>query len=50
MSFDEEVAQAYDESRLAINRRVEIVVTEAIVNDFAGMHVSLEERVPSNGR
>ncbi len=38
------VAQAYTEARRALNRRVEIVVTEAVVGDYSGRPVQTEER------
>ncbi len=37
-------AQAYDEDTLAANRRVEIVVTEALVQEYAGRLYTGEER------
>ena len=43
------VAQAYTEQRRALNRRVEIIVTEAIVEDYAGRPVSADEREPNDG-
>ncbi len=43
------VAQAYDEERLALNRRVEVIVTEAIVDDYAGQPQSQEVRESENG-
>jgi len=35
-SYEPLLAQAYTEERQAANRRVEVIVTEAIVDDFAG--------------
>ncbi|MEE9293419.1 MAG: flagellar motor protein MotB [Phycisphaerae bacterium] len=43
------VAQAYTETRRALNRRVEIIVTEAIVGDYAGAPVQNEERDSDHG-
>ncbi len=43
------VRQAYEERRRALNRRVEIIVTEAIVDDFAGQLMGTEERVTDHG-
>ncbi len=43
-------AQAYTEQRRASNRRVEIVVTEAIVDDYSGKPIDYQERRPSDGR
>ena len=48
-SMEPLVAQAYSEARRAINRRVEIVVTEAIVGDYAGSPIQNEERGSENG-
>ncbi len=43
------VAQAYTEDRQAANRRTEVVVTEAIVEDYSGEPLSVEEREPGYG-
>ena len=43
------VAQAYDEERRALNRRVEIIVTEAVVDDYSGQPLPGEERDPGHG-
>jgi len=40
------VRQAYTEQRRAVNRRVEIIVTEALLQDFAGKTTTNEEEVP----
>jgi chemotaxis protein MotB len=36
-------SQAYDEDRMAKNRRVEIVVKESLVSDYEGEPISFEE-------
>lgn len=38
-------SQAYTEDRLARNRRVEIVVTEALVNEYQGEELAIEEKL-----
>lgn len=43
------LAQAYEEQRLALNRRVEVIVTEAIVDDYAGEPQSQEVRESEDG-
>jgi chemotaxis protein MotB len=43
------VSQAYTEERRALNRRVEIVVTEALVDEYSGEPVADEEREQDNG-
>ncbi len=43
-------AQAYDDERRAENRRVEIIVTEALANEYAGRSQSAEAEDASNGR
>lgn len=43
------VRQAYTEERRALNRRVEILVTEDLVNDYAGEPVD-DLKEPSDGR
>ncbi len=43
------LAQAYEERRLALNRRVEVIVTEAIVEDYAGEPQSQEVRESEDG-
>ena len=43
------VAHAYDEERRSYNRRVEIIVTEAIVDDYAGVPLLNEEKDPGHG-
>jgi chemotaxis protein MotB len=43
------LAQAYTESRRVLNRRVEIIVTEAIVQDYSGSPVQQEERDLGHG-
>jgi len=42
-------SQAYTEGRRAANRRVEIIVTEALVQDYAGQPLAVEEETPSDG-
>ncbi|MHC5109870.1 MAG: OmpA/MotB family protein [Planctomycetota bacterium] len=41
--------QAYTEQRRALNRRVEILVTEDLVNDFAGSTLADDMKESSNG-
>ncbi len=41
--------QAYTEQRRAANRRVEIIVTEALLTDYAGQPIADEEEVLPNG-
>jgi chemotaxis protein MotB len=41
--------QAYTEERRAVNRRVEILVTENLIDDFAGSTVRDELQEPENG-
>ena len=36
-------SQAYDENRLAKNRRVEIIVKESLISDYEGDPISFEE-------
>jgi chemotaxis protein MotB len=43
------VRQAYTEQRRAVNRRVEIIVTEALLQDYAGKPTTDEEEIPSDG-
>jgi len=43
------VRQAYNEERLAANRRVEIIVSEALISDYEGEPVAVEEPI-SHGR
>lgn len=43
------VRQAYTEERRAQNRRVEIVVTEATIEDYSGDPIQAEERVVNDG-
>lgn len=43
------VSQAYDEQRRALNRRVEIVVTEALIDEYLGEPVTDEERESNHG-
>lgn len=42
--------QAYTEVRLALNRRVEILVTEQLIDDFAGSTLADEVKESSDGR
>lgn len=42
--------QAYTEQRRAANRRVEIIVTEALLTDYAGEPITDEEEVDPNAR
>jgi len=42
-NYEPLLAQAYTEERRAVNRRVEVIVTEAIVDDFAGKPVPRNE-------
>lgn len=44
------VAQAYTEDRMAINRRVEIIVTEELVEDYAGSTLEDEMKESFDGR
>lgn len=44
------VRQAYTEERRAINRRVEILVTEDLIDDYAGSTLADELKESSNGR
>ena len=44
------VRQAYTEKRRAVNRRVEIIVTEALLRDYAGKTATDEEEVPPDAR
>lgn len=44
------VRQAYTEDRRALNRRVEILVTEELVDDFAGSTLSDEMKESQDGR
>jgi len=39
------LSQAYSQERLARNRRVEITVTEALVHDYEGEELSVEEKM-----
>jgi chemotaxis protein MotB len=48
-SFEPVAAQAYDEQRRALNRRVEVILTEAIVDDYSGQPLPQEQREASNG-
>ena len=43
------VSQAYHDERRALNRRVEIVVTEALVDDYSGKPVAGDERESDHG-
>jgi len=43
------VQQAYTEARRALNRRVEILVTEDLIDDFAGSTLADETQEPSDG-
>jgi len=38
------VAQVYTEKRRAVNRRVEVIVTQAIVDDYSGQPITVEEQ------
>jgi len=42
--------QAYSEERLALNRRVELLVTEELVDDYAGSNLKESEKENSDGR
>ena len=44
------VQQAYTERRRALNRRVEILVTEDLIDDYAGSTLADEMRESSDGR
>jgi len=44
------VRQAYTEKRRALNRRAEIVVTESLIEDYAGTTPAQEMRESSDGR
>lgn len=44
------VRQAYTEERRALNRRVEILVTEDLIDDYAGSTLADELKESSNGR
>lgn len=44
------VRQAYTEDRRALNRRVEIIVTEELMDDFAGTPLSRDLAEPGDGR
>ncbi len=44
------VQQAYTEQRRALNRRVEILVTEDLIDDYAGSTLADETKESSNGR
>lgn len=48
-AFEPLVAQAYTEERRALNRRVEVIVTEAIVDDYAGQVLSTVVKDPLHG-
>jgi hypothetical protein len=41
--------QAYTEERRALNRRVEILVTEDLVDDYAGSSLADELKESANG-
>ena len=43
------VRQAYTEERRALNRRVEIVVTEELIEDYAGSTLTESEKESSDG-
>ncbi len=43
------VRQAYSESRRAVNRRVEVIVTEAIVDDYAGQLMPADVKDADHG-
>lgn len=44
------VRQAYTEDRRALNRRVEVVVTEELIEDYAGSTLDEDEKESSDGR
>ena len=44
------VQQVYNEQRRALNRRVEILVTEDLIDDYAGTTLADELKEPSDGR
>lgn len=44
------VRQAYTEERRALNRRAEILVTEDLIDDYAGSTLTDDLREPSDGR
>ncbi len=44
------VNQAYTEERRALNRRVEILVTEDLIDDYAGSTLADDLKEPSDGR
>ena len=44
------VRQAYTEDRRAMNRRVEVLVTEDLIDDYAGSTVADDLRESSDGR
>ncbi len=44
------VRQAYTEARRAINRRVEILVTEDLIDDYAGSTLADDQKESSNGK
>lgn len=48
-AYEPLLAQVYTEERRAVNRRVEVVVTEAIVDDYSGQPMPDEERDPGYG-
>ncbi len=49
-NYEPLVSQAYTEERMSLNRRVEIIVTEAVMHDYAGRPQYTEERLDENGR
>jgi flagellar motor protein MotB len=48
-NYEPLVAQAYTEQRRALNRRVEIIVTEAVVDDYAGQLIDPYGKEPEHG-
>ena len=48
-AYEPLVSQVYTEERRAVNRRVEIIVTEAVVEDYSGQPLPDEERNPGYG-
>jgi len=43
-AYEPLVAQVYTEKRRAANRRVEVIVTQAIVDDYSGQPITVEEQ------
>jgi flagellar motor protein MotB len=43
-------SQAYTEERRAVNRRVEIIVTEALLQEYAGKPMTGEQEEPPDAR